>query len=238
MTRVPAFTMAVLALVALAHRASAEPGDPARGERMFRGCAPCHSLEPNRNMTGPSLAGLWNRKAGTLSSFTRYSPALKSVDIVWDDKTLDAWLADPQHFVPGNTMTFPGVRDARERADLLAFLKEATQRGHAPSTAQRGSQMGGMMGMMGGGTVPNLKTLDPEDRVQAITHCGDTYKVATANGKMRDFWERNLRFKTDVSEEGPQKGAPALVPAGMMGDRADVIFATPEEISGFISDRC
>jgi cytochrome c len=238
MTRVPAFTITMLALVALAHGASAEPGDPARGERMFRACAPCHSLQPNRNMTGPSLAELWNRKAGMLSSFTRYSPALKSADIVWDDKTLDAWLADPQHFIPGNTMIFPGVRDARERADLLAFLKEATQPGHAPSTAQRGSPMGGMMGMMGGGTVPNLKTLDPEDRVQAITHCGDTYKVATANGKMRDFWERNLRFKTDVSEEGPQKGAPALVPAGMMGDRADVIFATPEEISGFIADRC
>ena len=55
---------------------------------------------------------------------------------------------------------------------------------------------------------------------------------------MRDFWERNLRFKTDVSDEGPEKGAPALVGAGMMGDRADVIFASPEEISGFISSQC
>jgi hypothetical protein len=64
------------------------------------------------------------------------------------------------------------------------------------------------------------------------------YKVATADGKTRDFWERNLRFKTDVSDDGPQKGAPALVPAGMMGDRADVIFAAPEEISGFISHQC
>jgi cytochrome c len=59
--------------------------------------------------------------------------------------------------------------------------------------------------------VPNLKKLDPEDRVQTINHCGDTYKVATADGKIRDFWERNLRFKTDVSDDGPQKGAPALV---------------------------
>ena len=55
---------------------------------------------------------------------------------------------------------------------------------------------------------------------------------------MRDFWERNLRFKTDVSDDGPQEGAPALVGAGMMGDRADVIFAGPEEISGFISRQC
>ena len=64
--------------------------------------------------------------------------------------------------------------------------------------------------------------------------CGDTYKVATADGRTRDFWERNLRFKTDVGADGPQKG----VPAGMMGDRADVIFASPDEISPFITHQC
>ena len=133
-------------------------------------------------------------------------------------------------------MTFPGMKDARQRADLLAFLRDATQPGRAPKTARGGNQMGGMM--MGGGAVPNLKTLDQQNRVQSINHCGDTYKVATADGKVRDFWERNLRFKTDVSDEGPQKGAPALVGAGMMGDRADVIFASPGEISGFISHQC
>jgi hypothetical protein len=75
-------------------------------------------------------------------------------------------------------------------------------------------------------------------RSSAVEHCGDTYKVATADGKIRDFWERNLRFKTDVSDDGPQKGQPALVGAGMMGDRADVIFAGPGEISGFIAHQC
>ncbi len=55
------------------------------------------------------------------------------------------------------------------------------------------------------------------------------------DGKARDFWERNLRFKTDSSGEGPEKAAPAIVDAGMMGDRADVIFAAPEEISRFVS---
>lgn len=192
-------------------------------------------------MTGPSLAELWNRRAGSLAGFSRYSPALKESRIVWDDKTLDAWITDPQHAVPpGNTMTYPGMKDPRQRADLLAFLKDATQPGRAPSTtAQRGrGQMGGMMGMMGGGAVPNLKRLDPDDRVQAITHCRDAYRVTTADGKTRDYWEPNLRFKTDVSDDGPEKGAPALVPPGMMGDRADVIFAGAKEISGFIAERC
>jgi cytochrome c len=178
-------------------------------------------------MTGPSLANLWNRKAGTLASFPRYSSALKSSGVVWNDKTLDEWIKDPQHLIPGNDMTFQGLKNEQQRADLLAFLKQATQPGHGP-------QMGGMMG----GAAPNLRKLNPEDRVQAIGYCGDTYRVTTGDGKTRAFWERNLRLKTDSSNEGPAKGEPALVPAGMMGDRADVIFAAPDEISGFIKPQC
>jgi cytochrome c len=184
----------------------------------------------------PESRGYLESEAGSLASFSRYSPALKSAGIIWTDDTLDEWIKDTQHFIPGNTMTFPGMKDARQRAYLLAYLKDATRPGHAPKTAQGGNQMGGMM--MGGGAVPNLKKLDPQEHVRSITHCGDTYKVTTADGKVRDFWERNLRFKTDVSDDGPQEGAPALVGAGMMGDRADVIFAGPEEISGFISQQC
>src|SRR5262249_46063872 len=112
-----AAAVAALVLTMLIELAAAQTGDAAHGERVFRACAPCHSLEADRNMTGPSLADLWNRKAGTLPSFSRYSPALKSSEVIWDDKTLDAWLADPPHFVPGNTMTFPGIKDSRQRAD-------------------------------------------------------------------------------------------------------------------------
>jgi cytochrome c len=73
--------------------------------------------------------------------------------------------------------------------------------------------------------------------VRKITHCGDTYRVTTAGGKTRAFWEHNLRCKTDASADDPEKGAPALMGAGMMGDRADVFFASPNEISGFIRNR-
>jgi cytochrome c len=211
-------------------------GNATRGRRVFGACAACHSLQPDQNMTGPSLADLWNRKAGSLPSFARYSPGLKSANVVWNDKTLDEWITDPRHLVPGNEMTFAGIKDARQRADLLAFLKQATQPG--ASVVQQGGPMGGMAGMMGAGRVPNLKHLDPEDRVQAISYCKDTYKVTTANGQTRSFWERNLRLKTDGGGDGPEKNAPALVGAGMMGDRADVIFADPSEISPFIIAKC
>jgi cytochrome c len=219
--------------------ARAQKGNANAGQRVFGACAACHSLEPNRNMTGPSLTELWERKAGTLSSFRRYSEALKSSGVVWNDKTLDEWIEDPQHLVPGNTMTFQGLKNTQQRADLLAFLRQATRPGAKPPQTAQQQGGGGMMGMMGGaGSVPNLKKLELEDRVQAIQYCGDTYKVITANRKTRDFWERNLRFKTDSSDDGPEKNAPALVDAGMMGDRADVIFADPQEITGLITHQC
>ena len=226
----PIYTACALLVVSVAlSPAMAADGDAARGQQLFNACAACHSLEPDQNMTGPSLAGLWNRKAGSLASFSRYSDVLKASNIVWNDKTLDDWIKDPQHLVPGNDMPFQGIKNEKQRTDLLAFLKQTTQPGHTSQSAQ-----GGPMG----GSVPNLKNLDPEERVQKITHCGDTYKVTTANGKTRNFWERNLRLKTDSSADGPGNGMPALLPAGMAGDRADVIFAAPEEISGFIKPEC
>jgi cytochrome c len=229
------FAVVVFVTFAFGMRLAFSDGNSTRGQRVFGACAACHSLQPDQNMTGPSLAGLWNRKAGTVASFTRYSPALRSANIIWNDKTLDDWITDPQHLIPGNQMTFAGIKDTRQRADLLAFLKEATQSG---ASVAQGGPMGGMGGMMGGGQVPNLKNLDPAVRVQAITYCKDTYTITTANGMTRKFWERNLRLKTDSSGDGPEKNAPGLVPAGMVGDRADVIFADPSEISPFIASKC
>jgi cytochrome c len=234
--------IAVLVTISFGVFVAFSDGNSARGQRVFGTCAACHSLQPDQNMTGPSLADLWGRKAGGLPSFNRYSPALTSANIVWNDKTLNDWIEDPQHLVPGNQMSFAGIKDARQRADLLAFLKQGTQPG--ASVAQRGEQtgdrggMGGMGGMMGGGRVPNLKNLDPEERVKAISYCRDSYTITTANGQTRKFWERNLRLKTDGSRDGPEKNAPALVAAGMMGDRADVIFADPSEISAHIEAKC
>jgi cytochrome c len=232
--------VAIALLLALEAQTLAANGNAAQGQHVFGACAACHSLQPDQNMTGPSLAHLWNRKAGSLASFSRYSSAMKSANVQWNDKTLDEWIADPQRVIPGNEMTFAGIKDAKQRADLIAFLKQVTENGGSQMSQQGRPMggMGGMGGMMGGRQAPNLKKLNPEDRVQAITHCKDTYTVITADGQTRKFWERNLRLKTDTSSDGPEKNAPALVGAGMMGDRADVIFADPSEISPLIGSKC
>ncbi len=214
---------------------AAEKGDAGAGARAFQACAACHSLERNRNMTGPSLSGVLNRKAGTLPTFSRYSDAMKQSGVVWNDENLDRYLENPARFVPGNHMIFPGVPDGKTRADIIAFLKQA---GNTSSEAQKTPQ--GQMGMMGGmqpGAL-DLKTVDASSRVKVITYCSDTFKVTTEDGKSRDFWERNLRFKTDSSGEGPNEGKPVIMAAGMMGDRASIIFSSPEEISRFIARQC
>src|SRR5271163_3159685 len=89
-----------LALFCSTTPAAAAEGDAGAGAMALRLCVACHSLRPDVNMSGPSLAGVWGRKAGRLPSFPRYSAALAGADIVWNEQTLDAWLADPAGFVP------------------------------------------------------------------------------------------------------------------------------------------
>lgn len=218
-------------LAAIPLSAMAATGDPARGAQLFgRACGACHSLASGEHRTGPSLAGVVGRKAGTADGFHRYSPPLQSSGVIWDRTTLDPWLADPQAFIPGTRMGFRGLPDAQARADVIAYLAE-------PGHPELEAPQSGMMGM-GGGPPPDLKTLGPEYQVTAIRYCGDTYEVATADGTTEPFWEFNLRFKTDSSARGPSPGRPAIVGTGMMGDRAAVVFASPQEISTFIAAGC
>ena len=95
--------------------------DAASGKQAFAQCAACHAVNA-ANGLGPSLQGIVGRKSGVFPGF-RYSPALKNAGIAWDDKNLDAFLSDSQKLVPGNVMPFSGVADAKQRADVIAYLK-------------------------------------------------------------------------------------------------------------------
>jgi len=101
-------------------------GDAARGEARFQECAACHKLAAGANEVGPSLHGVFSRKAGELPDF-RYSPAMKRSGIAWTPETLDKYIADPQAFIPANRMPYAGMSNASDRADLIAYLQKATQ---------------------------------------------------------------------------------------------------------------
>lgn len=223
--------VAMLAAIAWSD-AARSAGDPARGATLFQACAACHSTTPGEHMTGPSLAHIWGRKAGTVEGFRRYSEAMTHVDFVWTEDKLDQWLTNPEALIPGTSMTFPGLGDSKARQDAIAYLKSVSE-GKAPQAAQRGGMMMNMRPAK-----EDLKKVPREGQVAALNHCGDTYTVKTADGKVNKVWEFNLRFKTDSSTLGPRPGHPVIVGAGMQGDRASVVFATPDEISSFIRTEC
>lgn len=220
----PSHFMAIIAGLTLGASSIAHAqSDAQRGAKLFSQCAACHTLEPGRHLTGPSLGELSGRKAGTASGFLRYSDALKRSGVEWNDKTLDAWLKDPAKFIPGNEMMLPGIKDDRARQDLIAYLKVAES---TPGARRHGPRM------------PDLKKANPDSVVKAIRHCGDTYFVTTGDGKIEKIWEFNLRFKTDTSATGPAPGRPVLLGVGMRGDRAAVIFASPAEVGAILKQQC
>ena len=93
--------------------------DAEMGKQVFAACAPCH--DPDQNGVGPKIGGVLNRPAGSVEGF-RYSRAMRNSKIVWDEKSLDAYLTEPQKLVPGNLMPFSGVAEPRKRSDLIAYL--------------------------------------------------------------------------------------------------------------------
>ena len=98
-------------------------GDAKAGEDVYSRCLGCHAVEYNR--TGPKHCGVIGRRAGSVPGYD-YSPAMKNSGIVWNERTLDRFLADPPQTVPGTTMTYAGVPEAKDRADLIAYLKQQT----------------------------------------------------------------------------------------------------------------
>jgi cytochrome c len=102
----------------------AAAADPDHGKTVFEQCAACHGLDDGTDTDGPTLKGVIGRRAGSLEDY-RYSAAMKRSDVTWSPATLDAYITDPQGYIPGNRMAFAGIQDAADRADLIAFLEQA-----------------------------------------------------------------------------------------------------------------
>lgn len=128
-TRVRSFTSACIALAfAFMLAAPTAAQEPDKGERVFKKCQACHALAPGEHTDkGPSLHGIFGRKAGTAEGYATYSEAMKASSVVWSEETLDAFLADAQGVVPGNTMNFSALRKPEDRAAVIAYLRQAAQ---------------------------------------------------------------------------------------------------------------
>ena len=117
--------LAALAMLLLAGNAMAEDSEPGTAE--LQKCKICHALaQQGGNHVGPDLFHIFGHKAGSAAGF-KYSDAMKDSGIVWDDETLAKFLRDPKNSMPGNRMSFPGIKDDAVLHDLVAQLKQATQ---------------------------------------------------------------------------------------------------------------
>lgn len=97
--------------------------DLTNGKAKFGLCRSCHTIAPGgANMTGPNLHGVFGRKAGSVEDY-KYSEAVEHAGFVWDAEHLDKWLAEPRTFLPGTKMSFAGLKDPKDRVDLIAYVK-------------------------------------------------------------------------------------------------------------------
>ena len=100
-------------------------GDAAAGQRIFAQCRTCHAVEAGQNKVGPSLNGIFGRTAGSVPNF-RYSAANKASGVVWTEEVLFEYLENPREFMPGTNMSFVGLKQPQQRADVIAYLKANT----------------------------------------------------------------------------------------------------------------
>lgn len=113
--------------VALPALASQAGGDASRGRQVFAQCAACHKLDKSgTSVIGPNLYGVIGRRSGKVKGFA-YSPAMITANRLWNPRSLDAYLAAPATALPGNRMPYAGLRNPRDRADLIAYLASASR---------------------------------------------------------------------------------------------------------------
>lgn len=120
--------LALLVLFAASTAHAQQAGDAEKGKRLYVQCVACHTVEADgKAKVGPNLHGVIGAAAGTRPGFTNYSDALKNSGITWTDDRLDAWLKKPAALVNGTKMVFVGLAKDQDRADVIAYLKDATK---------------------------------------------------------------------------------------------------------------
>lgn len=119
---------AILSLAALSAPTIAHAQDAAAGEKLFKRCSACHTVnQGGPNKVGPNLWGVFGSTAGQRDIGYKYSKAMQDSGVVWGDDTMSSYLENPRAFIPKNRMAFPGLKKKDDRDNMIAYLKAATQ---------------------------------------------------------------------------------------------------------------
>lgn len=222
----------VLPPAARAALAEAPKEKPRSGAALFNTCYYCHSLKPDVHLTGPSLAGLWGKKAGKVNGFELYSDALKKSDFTWNEKTLAEWIHDPKKVAPGTAMPDVKIGDDNIQA-LVGFLKIAMSKGGYEKVIKEKL----VSENIANGQLPKYSRVpDKTSQVKSIESCSQIYSIEFADGSAKKIWKFNLAFKVMTGDLAPKDELPVIVPTGSMGDRFEIIFHSFKELSTVITE--
>jgi len=202
------------------------------GAALYSTCYYCHSLKPNVHLTGPSLAGLWGKKAGKVKGYELYSDSLKKSDMIWNEKTLAEWIHEPQKVAPGTGM--PDVKIGDDNIQpLVGFLKIALSKGGYEKVIKEKL----VSENIANGQLPKYSRVpDKTSQVKAIESCSQIYSIEFADGSVKKIWKFNLAFKVMAGDLAPMEELPVIVPTGSMGDRFEIVFHSLKELSTVVTE--
>ena len=115
--------LALASSVILLALGSASAADVKAGKKVFKKCKSCHTVKPEKNKVGPSLHGIIGNASGSVDGY-KYSGTLASAGIVWTDENMAEFLKNPKEYLPGNKMSFPGLKKDEDIQNLIAYIKD------------------------------------------------------------------------------------------------------------------